>query len=193
MKRPIVFVDCDGVLADFTQVYLDWVRESKYARIPAFTKEEITQFDIGKAFGFPDNVWKEFSDWLNKNPHKLDFEVLGDARYALGVLRSFCDVVCVTSPLTGCDLWVPRRNVWLEKKLGFSKDDIFHGSRKELLCGHVLVDDKVENVLRWADENKGGMGLLFDQPWNRMRVEFPLNAMKVFDWSGVIQTAKGFL
>lgn len=191
-RKPIVLLDCDGVLADFVKSYLTWLNASAYARPgEPYRQDEVHEFDIGKALGLPDNMWVEFSAWLNADETRLQFDVLGSSTVeAVRLLKQNCDVLCLTSPLSDCDLWVARRNTWLKQHFSIKKDDIFHGSRKELVRGDFLVDDRLDNILRWAEANPLSRGLLFDQPWNRNTGMLPQNVKRVYDWSEVIRAVQ---
>jgi 5'(3')-deoxyribonucleotidase len=82
-------------------------------------------------------------------------------------LRSFADVVVVTSPYAAVPNWCHQRINWLAEHFGIPKRDVIFAKRKELVAGDCLIDDKVSNVDAFALAQPNGMGIVFDRPWNR--------------------------
>ena len=76
------------------------------------------------------------------------------------------DLVAVTAPLLHCPTWEGERREWLRQYFGFTARDVVFTSRKDLVHGDVLVDDKPEHVIEW-ERRWLKSGVLWAQPYNR--------------------------
>ena len=63
------------------------------------------------------------------------------------------EVLVVTAPFD-TDYWAREREVWLRRNLGFKRSEVMSVSRKERVHGDVLVDDKVDNLVRKVEQDK---------------------------------------
>lgn len=183
MTRPIVLLDTDGVLADFVQVFLDFLKTRPAYRDHTWTHEHVTQFDICKALGLPGQVWSDFVRWLN-GPGRLSlFPVLEGAHEGVKRLQEVAEVYVVTSPLSGVPTWAAERDHWLESRLGIPTSRVIHTAAKHLIFGDILVDDRIDNVAAWQKAWPQSRGLLWDAPWNRSdAVQF-----RVKSWDDVLR------
>lgn len=75
------------------------------------------------------------------------------------------DLVAVTAPLLHCPTWEGERREWLRHHFGFSARDVVFTSRKDLVHGDVLVDDKPAHITDWS-LRWGKCGVLWAQPYN---------------------------
>lgn len=163
MSRPVVLVDCDGVIADFHRPTLRLIEEE---------------------FGLQHNL----DDWTEWWPHACGLVSAEQDAYlwetvvpgrrgfacglqtlpfigALELLRLFATVKCVTSPLMG-PYWMYERHKWLMRVAGFTKRDIIFASDKAPIRGDLLVDDAIHNIDEWKAANPQGTAILLEQPWN---------------------------
>lgn len=162
-----ILVDADGVLADFTGAYLGVVESITGCRA---RHEDVTSYHIHQCPWFVELAAK--TPGLKKHvaaivTHERGFclgiDALPGAAPGLESLREAGHhVICVTSPWHGPH-WHHERVEWLREHMGFVPEDVVFCSKKYLVRGDVLVDDRYENVDKWP----GGLGLLWDQPWNR--------------------------
>lgn len=80
---------------------------------------------------------------------------------------------------------VPDTLAWLAyNKVPWSAVHILSdGEPKSGISADILIDDKAENVLDWAEDGRGA--ILFDQPWNCSLAASP-RIQRVFGWKGVM-------
>jgi 5'(3')-deoxyribonucleotidase len=161
--RPIFLLDVDDVLADFSTAYMRVINE-------------VAGLNLGPA---------DHTEWnlINKAPKEHHEEILRRAREegfcsSLGVvpgaqeavhsLRLIGEVFAVTSPWKKHKTWCHERTEWLETHLGFYAKNVLHASAKYLVRGSVMIDDRPENLIEWADWNHiASLPLLWDRPHNR--------------------------
>lgn len=167
-----ILIDCDGVLANFNKKCLDRLNKEHGLDI---LESDIKEWNWTK--GHPKIPPEALKQLLNEWAHEKDFcasmEVFPGAQEAVEELRKIGHVVCVTSPWHS-DFWVNERNKWLYDhfKLGFK--DVIQTSGKEHIWGHMLIDDKPQNITEWyggeAQEHLRGSkhfhGMLWAQPYN---------------------------
>lgn len=180
MSKPVILVDCDGVMADFHGAFL---REFTRIHGRVVLKEECTRWQFNECICTleeEDVVW----DYFARTPGLIEglSEVDADLTDALAYLRNWARVVCVTSPKAGNKLWAGERIAWLNAR-GFSDKDISNTSDKTLIRGDVLLDDGGHNLDAYS--YFGGC-LLFNQPWNQ-----GVHHHRTFNWAhavGMLET-----
>jgi 5'-nucleotidase len=200
MKKPLILVDCDGPLADFSSGFLGLVEEETgYAFGPA----AIDRFDITGCEFFAQlarDVGRPLEDlkkavWSRAS--RIGFcSSLRPIPYALAALeqlREFATVECITSPLASNPTWMTERFEWLCRHMGFRKTSEVHFvSAKHRVPGEMLVDDKPEHVLEWVeaslDAGRRARGVLWDSPYNRDLDEEP--DLRVASWDDVLRVAE---
>jgi 5'(3')-deoxyribonucleotidase len=156
-----IWVDCDGVLADFVHEYLSFVLV-KFGR--KYTHADVTRFAFAECVTSPDEdrqIWETVNAYpgLVRNLRELP----GVA--ALPELRRLGDVGCLTSPTLG-PYWMPERAQWLLAR-GFAKRDIVFASDKSWIDGDVLIDDSLSNCEAWWAARPHRRAILLDAPWNQ--------------------------
>lgn len=82
-------------------------------------------------------------------------------------------ITWVTSPWRGCTGWEDARRGWLNEH--FDMEERGHGfiptAEKHMVDGNIFIDDKPENVRKWAMEHPHRRAFLFvsprtkDDPW----------------------------
>src|SRR5258706_15787548 len=116
MAKPLVYLDCDGVLANFVRGWLDSVEELTGFRfedgeVVTWNPEESPFFervadDVGKRRAdLAKEVWNEVGriGWCRSLPA---FE---GAREAVERLREVADVECATAPFHSSRYWPHER------------------------------------------------------------------------------------
>lgn len=163
-----ILVDCDGPLADFILLYLELHEQLNGRR---HVHADVTDFDFAKCVATKDEderVWRH----IDRSPGLVRNMVMEDgAAQGLIELRKLGRVVCVTSPHTG-PTWMHERFAWLIGR-GFHKRDIVMCKDKSHVAGDILIDDKPEHCIEWADENPSGDAILYGMPHN---AEWPEHA-----------------
>lgn len=185
---PRIWFDVDGVLAQFTHLYLDLLYEVT-GRV--HTPEDITCWDFHKCVSNPaedSEVWARIA--------RTPGLVAGMAQYpgmvpVVDTLRADGHTVrALTSPAWACDRWIPERIQWLNAR-GFTSKTIVFCSDKSAIAGDILVEDSIENVRGWCAEHRGGLGLLVNRPWNQG--DLPVNAERVTSPEALLARIRGVL
>jgi 5'(3')-deoxyribonucleotidase len=159
-----ILLDVDGVCAAFIEHMLAVLKED-FSDEEVPDVKDITMGDFREKL--TDNQ-RDFSNLiLDMGSFWRSLPVAEGAQDAVkSMLREGHEVVWVTSPWISCLTWESERREWLAEHFDATHKDVVFCHRKELVIGHILIDDKPQNVTDWQAEFKGGAGLLYDQPWN---------------------------
>lgn len=167
MRRVTVAIDVDGVIADFVGLVRGFVRAD---RLPVGW--EPTCWDIHedphiKAHGSP--LRWSLEDFFETSglargipPYESEVDALKEimTRHA-----QRADFIFVTSPMNSNRTWTHDREAWLHDQ-GFGDVPVIHTHRKDLVDADVLLDDKPEHVIAFAQRRAGRAGILRKRPWN---------------------------
>lgn len=161
-KKPRIGVDVDGVLGDFlTPAYK--AAETLFG----VTGDPRLQTTWDMEHLVPPDRVDDFWEFIgNMNFHDLMIPFPG-AVAGMKALAEVADVYIVTTHLKSGKTWVYDRDIWLKNHFNINRKKIIHTAAKYTFQGIALVDDKPENVHKWQEENKEGLGILWDQPYNR--------------------------
>lgn len=179
-NKPIVLVDCDGVLSDFTSMYFDCI-EPILGRRPRAS--EMTQWNILKCFDL-EHLESACDAIIVEKQLCLSMPEHDDAFDAVEALRCFAEVHCVTAPYHTVT-WVNERTQWLRTRFGFKHDEIHFTKGKHVCQGDVFIDDSLQNVLKYAKRRPTSRVFLWNRPWNQSSEELPSNVIRSSDWSDV--------
>lgn len=159
-----VLLDCDGVLADLVNYFLDWLR----VRHDGVERHEsqITNWGLAECCGVPSHVEDRFWAENGVARHCERLPAYPGAREFVAELQSTSDLRIVTA--TSRADWSGQRAKWLEREMGVqAKHQIICGSsEKRFVHGDVLIDDKPQTVAAWRKRHPSGIGVLFARPWN---------------------------
>lgn len=158
--KPKIWVDCDGVMADFVEGYLQTLFDLygvERRRQDVVTWDLVSLSDAHKDEKIKHSMVTE--GMIAVLPD-IDGSVAGIAR-----LRELGDVACATAPMY-LDTFIMQRSTWLRQR-GFTSRTMAFITDKSWLMGDVLIDDRVDNCVEWQTRNPHGLAILFDQPWNR--------------------------
>lgn len=184
--RPRFLLDIDGVCADFLGSALPLIERVSGHR---YRPGDFPTWDLW------DVVPHE-----HKTPTYKGFKEPGfcasiapypGTREGVAALRALADVHVVTSPIHGL-YWYHERIEWCCKHLGLKPNDVTHTGRKEFMRGDYLLEDKPSTVEAWTATHPGGMGLLWNQPYNRSSdiAERLPNVRRVSGWTDVVEIVK---
>lgn len=160
-----VFVDLDGVLADFTR-----------AALRAHGCEHLMQAwpegesDVAKVMGISRTQFWDRIDGLGASFWK-GLEPYPWFASLIEYVGSVAPFTLLTAPTLSPDC-TSGKIAWIyqhfPKEKGRRFTNFLIGHRKHLLAapGRVLIDDSEENVA--AFQASGGLGVLFPQAWNRL-------------------------
>ena len=151
-----IFIDCDGVLADYVGAILDILGKGH-------TPEDIVDFDFKKCPKLSQVDLHSIHVASHTRGFVRSLDVYEGAREFLEALRNIDRVVCLTTPTATSKYWAYERAEWLREELGFDDRDIVQCHDKTLCYGEgdVLIDDSINNCVIWP-----GDAYLVRRPWS---------------------------
>lgn len=198
MSKRVVLFDADGFLLDFITPALEIAskvverrRDGRWHGLKSFVRrirgEKPFAFNIND---FPtwdifDTVGKEHERACYLEYEKpgfcASFEPYPDAVQGVREAKKMVDVVVVTSPLHS-PTWCHERKQSLYRHFDIPGKDVIFAQRKTLVMGHMLVDDRPSHAEDWAVVHPHGLGVIWDQPYNRKHTA--LNTFRCHTWFG---------
>lgn len=163
--RPKIFLDLDGVLADFCQGYID------HLKVP-ITPDDVNHWGYilnwwkettGKGVGA---FWEQFDEdfWAELKPTK-EFQKIID------LVEPHHPIILTAPPITTgpATYHAVRGKVrWIRKYLPYCFYDgrFLVGPCKEACASRfsLLIDDSYDNCIAWKQQ--GGAAILVPRPWN---------------------------
>jgi 5'(3')-deoxyribonucleotidase len=172
--KPILLLDCDGPLSNFTKGYLQALFVETGAR---HTEAEVDRWSIADCDFFKQAARKlnvehavlkaRVDRYVSMKGFCEDLEVQPGAREAVHRLSKIADIYVVTSPWDSSPTWMYERLHWIVKHFKIPRAHVIQSGTKHLVKGDVFVDDKPAHVERWQEAWPKGKGLLFDMHHNR--------------------------
>ncbi len=171
MSKPLVFLDLDGVVADFVggACALAGVPNAADYRAP---KPGLVSYSMAEQTGCAD-IWARIQ--FRGEAFWRGLDVLPWAVPLMEYLEARCsDLWILTSPAQFkiAPAAVHGKMEWVWKHLGYPQHRVIPLSEKSLLAGRgrVLIDDSDEQVDAWRE--MGGYAVHVPQPWNRCHEAF---------------------
>lgn len=193
MKRKIVLIDVDGVIANFTHAFLHKLELLSGIR---FDHSVVTEWNIQESPalvelhkerpGLFEEVWKE----VGSPGFCYDMLPYEDAIPGVKtLLDKDVDVYALTAPFWSSNTWMQERTDWLFKHFGIRAKNVVQTHAKHLVFGHVFVDDKPAHIEEWWHRWSGSdrVALLWDAPYNRKEERF----RRVTGWDEVHKAIEG--
>jgi len=187
MSKPVILFDADGFLLNFITPALRIASE-----VVSFDKHGVADPDYFKIEDLPTwdifaTVGREYEVACYAEYKKPGFcaslEPYPGAIEGVREAKKIADVVVVTSPLDS-QVWDHERRQALLQYFNIPRRDVLFTSRKTLVKGRVLVDDRPSHVEDWVQEYPG-VGIIWDQPYNRKEaIEGAWNVMRCGTWFG---------
>lgn len=185
-----IALDCDGVLANFAQAYLNELGLQHTHRY-----EDIRSVGIPESFGLGPEAdlqvetavrERAFCARIPPYPGALDF---------VQSLQEKHEVIACTSPWTPD--WIPQRAIWLEEVVGIPLRKQVHRWDKQNERADLLIDDNTQNCISFGSRNGGLLrpanqfpkAFLFAQPWNAEKdtaLLTPYSVRRVANYSEVL-------
>lgn len=166
--KPIVLLDVDGVIANFTKFYVEcaeYVGAIPYGHVEDGWHP--THWNTGEALGLTRDsraaVWNRIGHpnvGLSIQPYQGAIE---------GVIRlmQVADVYFPTSPIYQSPTWEYDRWHWFKRYFNeYTADRLIFTKDKTVIFGHVFVDDKPEHIRDWKKRWGSGYAVLWPQPYN---------------------------
>ena len=159
-----VLFDCDGLFLNFTELYLSVVKEKLGL---SYTEQDVKEWDVGDAIGLTRKQKDIVHEELNKPGKGLEIKPYPGAVEAMTGLLHMCDGYFVTSPLHTNPTWVHDRMKVIGELFGEEyADKVITTKKKAPVFGHMLIDDKPQNIDEWSKAWPMGMAILWNLPCN---------------------------
>lgn len=177
-EKPVVLLDVDGVIADFTSLFGNAVMVANasprgwnpYGWDPK-------QWNLARDLGLTKEQERTVNSILGMPGLALTMNALSGAVEGVKELISIAEVYFVTSPLDGNTTWAYDRCSWLCSYFGDVGKNVVSTEHKSLVHGDVFVDDKPENCASWKKQWPAGLVI----HWGG-RGETPVGTIPVKDW-----------
>lgn len=164
--RPRALLDTDGVLGNFHEPCLDLINEIGGTK---FTLDDLKEWDLFNALGVDKDVKAEVYRRMKEPGWCTNLPVYPGAVEGVAKLRAVADVYIVTSPMNG-PTWTSERDEWLYRHFGFKTKQIIHTSAKYVCAGDALIDDKIENLVKWKSGHPKGLAIRWLVPQYKSQV-----------------------
>lgn len=194
--RPVVLLDCDGPLSDFTTGYLDALEKETGMRHLA---AEVDQWSIADCDFFLQAAKK-----INTAPRDLkarvdrhvgvqgfcaQLAVQPGAREAVRTLAKLADVYVVTSPWDSSPTWQYERLHWVAEHFELPRSRVVQTGTKHIIKGDFFIDDKPSHAIEWAMAWPHGVSFLFDMHHNQANHALPSNAERA-GWDVIVDRVR---
>lgn len=180
MTKLRVLLDCDGVLADFHTPCLEIINQIGGTE---HTLDQLDQWDIFDALKISSDVQKWVYQAMGDRGWAQKLKPYPGAVRAVEQIQTFADLYIVTSPMRG-ETWTFDRDEWLYSHFRIQRKQVIHCSAKELIAGDYLIDDRVENLVKWRACHPGGVALRWSPPQLR---ELAYDGQSFHEWSALVE------
>lgn len=172
-----IAVDCDGVLANFTDTILRDIGS-------VYAMKDIARYEV-RSYLTPEQDaqakarWKT-AEWWRTLP------VVEGAQAGIEKIRSAdLEPIIVTSPWVSCEGWEYARRAWLKEHFGITHSEVIVCSRKYMVRAMALIEDSTDKLHDWAQSWTMHHPLLFDAPYNRAHDERLARLHRMHGWSDI--------
>ena len=175
--KPVLAIDGDGVLIDFDNPALDYLRSRGVNK----TYEQITDWSV---FDGDEKMESDFRREVAGKPGFCEnMEPLPGAIEFVQAAKEHYHIMIVTAPYEVSN-WYEGRRDWVVKRLGLPRKNVCFLSQKEFFDSDILVDDKDTNILDWQARHPQKLAIVKDQPWNRQS-KFPATVKRATTWQSL--------
>jgi 5'(3')-deoxyribonucleotidase len=177
MTKPIIALDCDGVLSDWHEhafYILNKLLDSNYS------VKDLKEWDINELLEGSNISKNEFWKAINSSTMVQDLNPYPEALKGVAKLKEIADIYVCTSPMVHYHNWIIHRNTWLKKHFDIDSKKVIHTSAKYLISANIFVDDHPNNVQKWSDR-QNGIAVLWKHNYNSAH-EGKNRAIYTNDW-----------
>lgn len=179
MRRPVLLLDCDGILSDFIGAALLALHAESGLSIE---REAIRTWEVFDSLPPEAQAYRtRVYDLLKAKLGCVSMCVYDGAKEGVARVQELAEVVIVTSPFPGSDTWMSEREKWLKSHFGLTRDHVIHTSAKHHVKGDFFVDDKTDHVVKWAEAHPAGRAMLWNMKYNE-NDELPDNVSRIVGW-----------
>lgn len=151
-NKPIIALDCDGVLADWHEhafYILNKLLNSNYS------VNDLKEWDIDELLEGSSVSKNKFWEAINTSNMVAELNPYPEAISGVEKLQEIADVYVCTSPMINYPNWIIQRNKWLSKHFDINPKKVIHTSAKYLVSANIFVDDHPNNIQKWIDRQNG--------------------------------------
>jgi len=155
----VIAIDVDEVLVDFMG---ECQRLFKALGLPAYVATG--RYDV---YAELDELRRTVFLGLGERANRM--QAFEHAHEVLTELRKLDKVVALTAPWSGSETWHRARVVHL-LELGFKESEIVFcpGELKQYFAADILIEDRTETLIQWANRNPLGSAICLATPWNTL-------------------------
>ncbi len=177
-----VGVDVDGVVGNYTQLYLNAVRAATKREIPKDWAPP--QWDLDEALGLTKDEKKAACRLMEAPGVALAIAPYPGAVEGIQKLSKIADVFFVTSPVKGSHTWCYDRTAWIMEHFGEElADSVHYTGHKYTFAADLFVDDKPSNCEEWQAAWPDGKALLWTANYHESFLHDRLTHVQ--DWEQV--------
>jgi 5'(3')-deoxyribonucleotidase len=195
MTKPFtILLDCDGPLANFTEAYVNALNDMEGTDHKA---SDASEWYILSSLGYSGEeairLAKKMAERVCEPGFCHNIKPQPWAKEMFDELSDIGEIIIVTSPFPGSMRWMGERVKWLEYYFRVSHKDIIFASRKDMVTGDCLIDDKMSHVHDWAENFLGRESILFPLKTNAgeeippHRIPGPSRVNRATDWRDVVR------
>lgn len=177
MKQFKAGMDLDGVLIPFHETVID-VYNKRY-------NDNLTVHDLdGELENLSPDLFRKIIEIFNEPDWFTNLVPYSNAKDVVDRLidKQFEIVVC-TAPSRDANglinpLSAAEKFAWVKQWFPSLAHSVIVTKHKSLIKVDMLIDDTVNNIIKWCHEHPSGIGYLIDQPWNRKSKNLPTNSVR---------------
>lgn len=154
----MIFLDLDGVLADFVTAACNIHRRPFYKAL---------EWDFFKEWGYNDDQFWDPINNLGKNFYQFHVHPYPWAYALWNEVRATGEEVVILTNSSDNGPGMVGKMAWIQNHLaGIKGNEVIFCAKKHLLArpDRLLIDDNEKNIMDF--EAAGGRGILFPRPWN---------------------------
>lgn len=187
--RIKVFLDLDGIIADFTAGYCELHKvENPFAADRTFRGDEA--WDVIKQTGLtPEEFWAPMGRdfWAGLPKTEEADEIIEELDVRVGLENvCFLSTPCMTE---GCEAgkrdWIRQHYPGIPALFSVTAKGAPVGPKEFCAAPNaILIDDHTPNIQKWTEA--GGIGFLFPRPWNQLHAWEPLAMVELFEFLNAV-------